>query len=116
MPVGGRVLSGVGELNDAGVHARGLTLAVEGGQDVRAPADGRVVFAGPFRTYDFVLILDHGGGWTSVVTDLAAMAVSVGQQVERGTAIGRTGGDDGRLTVELRFQGRPVPITALLSG
>jgi septal ring factor EnvC (AmiA/AmiB activator) len=116
MPILGRVLSGVGELNDAGVHARGLTMAVEPGAAVRAPAPGRVVFAGPFRSYGAVLILDHGGGWTSVVTNLAAIEVSAGQQVERGAAIGRTGGEAARVTVELRFQGRPVPITALLAG
>jgi septal ring factor EnvC (AmiA/AmiB activator) len=63
-----------------------------------------------------VVILDHGGGWTSVVTNLAGLDVAEGQQVPRGNPIGRTGEDAGRLTVELRFQGRPVPITALLPG
>jgi septal ring factor EnvC (AmiA/AmiB activator) len=83
---------------------------------VRAPAAGRVAFAGPFRSYGLILILDHGGGWTSVVTGLAAIAVGTGEQVARGAPIGRTGADAPRLTVELRHQGRPVPITALLGG
>ncbi|HEY0116634.1 MAG TPA: peptidoglycan DD-metalloendopeptidase family protein [Allosphingosinicella sp.] len=116
MPVGGRVVTGVGELNEAGVHARGLTLAVEPGELVRAPAPGRVAFAGPFRSYGQVLIIDHGGGWTSVVTNLASLDVAVGQPLARGAAIGRTGAQAPRVTVELRFQGRPVPITALLTG
>ncbi len=115
LPVGGRVLTGVGELNDAGVHARGLALAVEPGSAVRAPAPGRVVFAGPFRSYGLILILDHGGGWTSVLTDLEAIGVGNGQQIVRGATVGRAGGDAPRLTVELRHQGRPVPITALLA-
>lgn len=116
IPAGGRVLTGVGELNEAGVHARGLALAVRPDSMVRAPAPGRVAFAGPFRSYGLVLILDHGGGWTSVLTNLAAIGVGNGQQVARGDAVGRAGGDAPRLTVELRYQGRPVPITALLAG
>lgn len=115
MPVDGRVLTGVGELNEAGVHARGLTLAVEADATVRAPAPGRVLFAGPFRSYGAVLILDHGGGWTSVVTNLASVEVATGRQVAQGAPIGRAGGEAPRVTVELRFQGRPVPITALLT-
>lgn len=116
LPADGRVLTGVGELNDAGVHARGLSLAVEPDTIIRAPAPGRVAFAGPFRSYGLVLILDHGGGWTSVLTNLSAVSVGNGQQVGRGAPIGRTGGDTPRMTVELRYQGRPVPITALLAA
>jgi murein hydrolase activator len=117
MPAEGRVLTGVGELNDAGVHARGVALAVPAEAPVRAPAAGRVVFAGPFRSYGLVVILDHGQGWTSVITNLAALDVRQGGQVDRGSSIGRAaGGDDPRLTVELRYQGRPVPITSLLES
>jgi septal ring factor EnvC (AmiA/AmiB activator) len=116
IPTGGRVLTGVGELNEAGVHARGIVMAVEANSIARAPAPGRVAFAGPFRSYGLVVILDHGGGWTSVITNLAALGVGTGQQVARGVPVGRAGGDSPQLTVELRYQGRPVPITALLAG
>ena len=116
LPVSGRVLAGVGELNDAGVHARGLALAVEPEATVLAPAAGRVAYAGPFRSYGLVLILDHGGGWTSVVTGLAAIGVRTGQQIDRGATVGRAGAENPRLTVELRYQGRPVPITSLLES
>jgi len=116
MPASGRVIEGVGELNEAGVHARGVVLAVEADAPVRAPAAGRVVYAGPFRSYGLVLILDHGGGWTSVVTGLEAIGQRVGDQIGQGAEIGRASGGDERLTVELRYQGRPVPITAFLRG
>lgn len=115
MPATGRVIEGVGELNEAGVHARGVVLAVESDTPVRAPAAGRVTYAGPFRTYGLVLILDHGGGWTSVVTGLEAIGQRVGDQIGQGDQIGRASGGDERLTVELRYQGRPVPITAFLA-
>jgi septal ring factor EnvC (AmiA/AmiB activator) len=91
-------------------------MAVEANSIARAPAPGRVAFAGPFRSYGLVVILDHGGGWTSVITNLAALGVGTGQQVARGVPVGRAGGDSPQLTVELRYQGRPVPITALLAG
>jgi murein DD-endopeptidase MepM/ murein hydrolase activator NlpD len=67
-------------------------------------------------SYGLVVILDHGGGWSSVITNLAALGVGTGQQVARGVPVGRAGGDSPQLTVELRYQGRPVPITALLAA
>lgn len=116
MPATGRVVLGVGELNEAGVHARGVVLEVDADTAVRAPAAGRVAYAGPFRSYGLVLILDHGGGWTSVVTGLATLGVQAGNQVGRGAGIGRARGGEERLTVELRYQGRPVPITSMLAA
>ncbi|MFN3727303.1 MAG: murein hydrolase activator EnvC family protein [Allosphingosinicella sp.] len=116
LPVRGQVLTGTGELSDAGVHARGLTLAVDRQAEIRAPANGRVAFSGPFRSYGSVVILDHGGGWTSVVTNLAGISVAPGQRVQRGALIGRARGGDEPVTIELRFNGRPVPVTAALAG
>lgn len=117
MPAEGRVLTGVGELNPAGVHARGVVLAVAGQSPVRAPAAGRVAYATSFRSYGLILIIDHGGGWTSVVTGLGALSVREGDQVAAGAPIGQVAtGEDPRITVELRHQGRPVPITSLLRG
>jgi len=116
LPIAGEVVTGAGELTDAGFHARGITLEVEPGAQVRAPAPGRVAFAGPYRSYGLVLILDHGGGWTSVVTGLDALVFANGQSVPRGATVGRVGGSDPRVGVELRFGGRPVPLTALLAA
>lgn len=116
LPVRGRVLTGTGELSESGVHARGLTLEVDRQAEVRAPANGRVAFSGPFRSYGSIVILDHGGGWTSVVTNLAGIGVAAGQRVQRGALIGRARGGDDPVTIELRFNGRPVPVTAALAG
>ena len=115
LPVEGRLVSGTGEISDAGVHARGLTFAPAPGSQVVAPRDGRIVYAAPFRGYGRILIIDHGRGWTSLITDLSALTVSVGDQVKMGTPVGRTGGDQARVTVELRRGGRPVPIAPLIA-
>jgi septal ring factor EnvC (AmiA/AmiB activator) len=114
LPVQGRLLSGTGELSDAGVHARGLTLEAGPEAEVIAPAAGRVVFAGPFRRYGRVVILDHGGGLTTTVTALGTLGVKVGDQVARGASLGRTGPARATVSVELRRDGRPVAIAPLL--
>jgi septal ring factor EnvC (AmiA/AmiB activator) len=115
LPVQGRLVTGTGEISEAGVHARGLTFAPAPNTEVVAPRSGRIVYAAPFRGYGRILIIDHGGGWTSLITDLAALTVSVGDQVERGQPIGRTGGEQSRVTVELRRAGRPVAIAPLIA-
>lgn len=114
LPAEGRVLTGTGEISDAGVHARGLTLATAPGAPIAAPRAGRVAYAGRFRSYGTIVIIEHGGGWTSVVTDLSEARVSVGQNVRMGEVIGRARSSDPRISIELRRNGRPFPIAALL--
>ncbi|HEY0412716.1 MAG TPA: peptidoglycan DD-metalloendopeptidase family protein [Allosphingosinicella sp.] len=111
LAVSGRLLTGTGEISEAGVHARGLTFETAAGGLAVAPAAGRIVYAGPFRSYGGVVIIDHGGGWTTALTNLSALAVKRGDRVRRGDALGETGT---RVSVELRKDGRPVPITALI--
>lgn len=117
LPVRGELIAGFGEVSDAGVRARGLTLAPDG-EAVIAPADGTIAYARIFRGYGRIVIIDHGGGWTTLVTGLATLAVRAGDSVTQSDPIGRAGtGDGGRaraVTVELRRKGRPVDMTPLL--
>ena len=113
LPVAGRLVTGFGEVSDAGVRARGLTIAAAPGAPVAAPAAGRVVYARAFGDYGVVVIIDHGEGWTTLVTGLGTAAVTRGAHVAQGAAIGQAGGD-GRVTVELRRRGRPVDMVPLL--
>lgn len=112
LPVEGRLLTGTGEISDAGVHARGLTFAAAAGAPAIAPRSGRIAYAAPYRGYGEVVIIDHGGGWTTTMTNLAGLAVKRGDQVQARQSLGRTGA--GKVTVELRKDGRPFPITLLL--
>lgn len=115
LPVRGRLVTGLDELSDAGVRSRGLTFAVAPGAGVVAPAGGRVRYAGRFGGYGVIVIIDHGAGWTTLVTGLAQASVRVGQGVAMGTPLGRAGGgDDPRVTVELRRHGRPFDIASLI--
>jgi septal ring factor EnvC (AmiA/AmiB activator) len=115
LPVVGRVVTGLGELSDAGVRSRGLTIASAADATVIAPAAGRIAYAGPFRGYGTIVIIDHGGGWTSLIAGLGRVSTRVGETVAQGSPIGRAGtGDDPRITIELRRRDRPVDMTPLL--
>jgi len=115
LPVAGRVVTGLGELSATGVRARGVTLACAANTQAVAPAAGTIVYAAGFRDYGGVVIIDHGKGWTSLVSGLGALSVRVGDRVEQGRAIGRAaGGDAPRITVELRRRGTPMDLTQLI--
>lgn len=114
LPVVGRIVAGLGEVNESGVRSRGVTIAARPGGQVVAPAPGRVGFAGDYRGYGKIVIIDHGGGWVSLLTGMIALSVGVGDTLDAGTPIGRAGSDDSRITVELRRGGRPVDIVAMI--
>lgn len=115
LPVAGSVATGFGELSENGVRARGISLDAAPNAAVTAPAAGRVVFARSFRRYGRIVIIDHGAGWSTLVTGLAALSVEPGAEVAQGAALGRAGsGDALPVTVELRRHGQPVDLTALI--
>jgi septal ring factor EnvC (AmiA/AmiB activator) len=117
LPVEGRLITGVGEISDGGVHARGLTFETAARARVSAPANGRIVYAAPFRRYGHVVIIDHGQGWSTVLTNLDTISVSAGQSIRRGGPVGEAGrGPSPRISVELRQAGRPVPLAQLIAG
>ncbi len=64
-------------MSDSGVRSRGLTLATTRGAAVIAPAAGVVKYAGPFRDYDGIIIIDHGGGWASLIVNVGTRFVRV---------------------------------------
>lgn len=115
LPVAGKVVTGLGELSDAGVRSRGLTIEAAAGAQVIAPATGRVRYARRFRGYGVVVIIDHGGGWTSLIAQLADTGLRVGDSVSQGAPIGHAAaGDAVRVTVELRRRDRAIDMTRLL--
>ncbi|MDR6787842.1 murein DD-endopeptidase MepM/ murein hydrolase activator NlpD [Sphingomonas sp. BE138] len=115
LPVRGRLVTGLGEMSGNGVRARGLTIAVPAATPVVAPAGGRIRYAGAFRSFGQIVIVDHGAGWASLLTGLGRVAVRPGAMVAAGAPLGTAPAVDGaRVTVELRRRGRPVEITPLL--
>jgi septal ring factor EnvC (AmiA/AmiB activator) len=116
LPVVGRLMIGLGEVSQAGVRARGLTIAPQPGTRVMAPAGGRIVYAGPFRDYGRIVIIDHGSGLTSLIARLASLAVKAGDSVSPATPIGRAGTAKPEITVELRRGNQPIDIARLIAA
>ncbi|MFM6830899.1 MAG: murein hydrolase activator EnvC family protein [Novosphingobium sp.] len=107
IPVAGRLVSGFGERREVGLTT-GIALAASGGAQVVSPADGRVAFAGPYRGYGRIVIVEHDGGWTTLVTNLGRIGATVGENVVQGSPLGSAGPGRPVLTVELRRGGTPV--------
>ncbi|WP_305097534.1 murein hydrolase activator EnvC family protein [Croceibacterium aestuarii] len=107
LPVTGRTVSGFGAPSPAGPSSA-LTLAPRAGAQVVSPAAGRVVFAGPYRGYGRIVIIEHDGGWTSLVTGLARIDVEVGATLVGGAPLGVAGPGRPTIALELRRGGEPV--------
>jgi len=115
MPVIGDVVTGFGELAASGMRSRGLILATLPSAAVIAPAAGRVAFAGPFRGYGQIVIIEHGGGWTSLLANLGTLGAATGDEVRQGDPIGSAPpGSRPQILLELRQGETPVDIAALL--
>jgi septal ring factor EnvC (AmiA/AmiB activator) len=108
LPVSGRLVAGFGDASRDQPRSSGLSLATRAGAQVVAPAPGRVAFAGPYRGYGRIVIIEHGGGWTSLVTGLAQLDTQVGDQLVAGSPLGVTGAGRPIVAVELRRDGEPV--------
>ena len=111
LPANARVTDGLGAVNDSGVQSRGLTLATPRGAPLAAPAAGTVRFSGPYGDYDGILIIDHGGGWMSLIVNVASTLLP-GSRVQLGDPVGRALGPMG---VELSQNGRRIS-PALIAG
>lgn len=104
-------IQGLGAVNGSGVRSRGTSFASARGAPVSAPADGIVRFSGPFRDFDGILILDHGGGWMSLIVNLSS-PLRAGDRVSLGDPLGRALGP---VEVELSHNGQRFS-PALIAG
>lgn len=93
---------------------KNLEFLAAPGSLVVAPREGRVAFAGAYRGYGTVVILEHPDGWTSLLTGLAEADVAVGQNVVAGSPLGRTGTAPSEVELELRRAGAPVSASAYM--
>ena len=116
LPVAGRLVTGFGVSTDSGRPSRGIVLAARGGAQVVAPAEGRVAFAGPYSGYGRIVIVEHEGGWTSLVTGLARLDIEPGERLVAGSPLGVVEPSDGRVRLELRRDGEPVNPLRYLGG
>ena len=108
LPVAGEITAGFGEAGTSGQRQAGIALAARPRAQVVAPGAGRIAFAGPYRGYGRIVIVEHANGWTSLVTGLGTLDVAVGQAVAAGSPLGVAPEQRGEVTLELRQGGEPV--------
>ncbi|MBI2254865.1 MAG: peptidoglycan DD-metalloendopeptidase family protein [Proteobacteria bacterium] len=131
-PVNGKVVTKFGSTTETAGSMKGAEVETRPGAQIVATFDGQIVFEGPFRGYGQILIIEHTGGYHTILAGLDRVVVEVGQWLKAGEPIGRmgaagkletasaaeagsAGGDsdsnlgDGRprLYVELRHNGQP---------
>lgn len=121
-PVAGTLVRGYGDATDSG-PSTGLSYHAAPRARVFAPCAGRVVFAGPFRSFGQLVIVDCGGGYHFVLAGFDRIDLAVGQRITAGTPVGvmpgwdpRTGGGRPALYVELRRAGQAVNPAPFLRG
>ena len=115
-PVSGTITSPFGMRFDPVQHRyqlhAGIDIAAPQGTTISAAADGRVIFAGWYGGYGNAIVIDHGGGTSTLYGHCSQIFVSVGQDVQRGQAIGAVGmtGDatGPHVHFEVRRDGKPV--------
>jgi septal ring factor EnvC (AmiA/AmiB activator) len=109
-PARGEIAAKFGQKTDAFGEGKGLVIATRSGAQVVTPFDGQIVFEGPFRSYGQILIIEHRGGYHTVLAGLAHVDVVVGQWLKAGEPVGAmidTAQGRPQLYVELRRSGQP---------
>ncbi len=115
LPAPGKVVTGFNELTGTGYRERGMRLAVAPAARVVAPAAGKVTFAGRYSGYGKIVIIEHGKGWNSLLTNLDSVQVVKGQKIDQGALLGRAAKEAPEIGVELRKNGRVMDIAAILN-
>lgn len=118
LPVEGRIIRRFGQRRADGTRDKGITIETRPGAQVVTPYDGRVVFAGPFRGYGQLLILEHGEGYHMLLAGFARIDSSLGQWLLAGEPVGVMGpGKNGKpaLYVELRRNGEAINLLPWLA-
>jgi murein hydrolase activator len=91
LPVNGGKIRDFGGSDGAGGVEKGISLATRPGAQVTTPCDGWVVYAGPFRSYGQLLILNAGGGYHVLIAGMERISVNIGQFVLTGEPVATMG-------------------------
>lgn len=86
-PVNGSKIRDFGGSDGVGGAEKGISLATRAGAQVTTPCDGWVVYAGPFRSYGQLLILNAGGGYHVLIAGMERISVNIGQFVLTGEPV-----------------------------
>lgn len=118
-PADGRITRNFGAREAGGPAAQGATVRTRARAQVVSPAAGEVAYAGLFRSYGQVLILNLDGGYALVLAGLDSTGPRVGERVQAGQPIGEMSSSDipaPELYVEVRRNGQPIDPARWLSA
>ncbi|MBC8038295.1 MAG: peptidoglycan DD-metalloendopeptidase family protein [Rhizobiales bacterium] len=104
-PAQGQIIKRFGEGDGLGGSILGTAIATRDNAQVTAPADGHVEFAGPFRSYGEVLILNPGGGYHILLAGMGTITAGTGEFLRAGEPVGQMG--SGPSSVTLLGEGVP---------
>lgn len=119
LPVQGQRVLSFGEKTQFGGHSKGVVLETRQGAQVTSPCDGWIVYAGEFRSYGQLLIINAGGGYHVLLAGMSQIDVQPGQFVLATEPVGTMSGwpqlaqpasakSAPVLYVEFREDGRPI--------
>ena len=111
IPARGLMVSRFDETTALGLTTKGIVIETRASAQIVAPYDGRIAFAGSFREYGLLLIIDHGEGYHTLLAGMGRIDVLLDQRVLAGEPVGvmvAIAGDKPHLYVELRSDGQPI--------
>lgn len=108
-PVKGNIIKKFGDMTDAGSASKGIIIRTRANAQVISPYDGTVLFAGPFRGYGQLVIIEHGDGYHTLLAGLGRLDTAVGQSLLAGEPVGiMVAQTQPTLYIELRKNGQPI--------
>ncbi|QQG35446.1 MAG: peptidoglycan DD-metalloendopeptidase family protein [Micavibrio aeruginosavorus] len=112
-PVNGKILSRFGERDEMGAETQGLKIASSPGSIVVTPFEGTVKYAGIFRNYGQLVIVEHNSGYHSLLAGMTRANVGIGQDLKAGDPVGympTSSSQDTPSTLyyELRYNSEPI--------
>ena len=117
MPARGPIVVAYGEETSKGVTSKGVSIKTRSQAQVISPYDGSVIFAGPFRGYGKLIIIEHGDGYMSLLAGMDNIDCEVGQMLLAGEPVGQMPkSNDTHLYIELRKDNKPLDPMAWIAN
>lgn len=108
-PAKGAIVTYFQQEMSKGVRSNGIDIKTAAKAQVIAPYDGKVIFAGPFKNFDTLVIIDNGEGYTTLLSGLKETYTQVGQMLLVGEPVGIMPSDDNsKLHMEIRKNNNPL--------
>lgn len=107
LPIKGKIITNFGQKNSDGIISKGVLISAKIGDNVKAIANGKVVFADQMRGFGKLLVIDHQNSYMTVYAHNDEILVSLNQIVQAQQNIGKVG-ENGSVYFELRKHGKAI--------